>query len=231
MLLAFVFFCCGCNKDNEATGEDSEYPSEAWFTYSTGNYMDSFMLPDTVFLVDRGLANGKQYFSVVFNYSVSGVLHSYTRAKSTRYTEYVKYYGDTTYAYRHDYSPTERGCLMPLNNISIVADRDYDEQHPAGTSLCDLVTIEYLALYSFIKNGYKTECEDERFRLDPADSISVLSDCKSISLFSDLNSSFCFDTPPDTPGKYTFTVTLNFGEDPLTGEKVELEPASITIEF
>ena len=43
-----------------------------------------------------------------------------------------------------------------ITPIIIIADCDFDKEHPAGTSLNDIFTLKYLALYSFIKDGYKT---------------------------------------------------------------------------
>ena len=61
------------------------------------------------------------------------------------------------------------------------------------------------------------------------DSISELSTFKGTYLFSE-RAKLIFKEEP-APGKYTFTITLDFGEDPLTGKKVTVPPASIEIEF
>ena len=111
---------------------------------------------------------------------------------------------------------------MPLNNITIVADRDFDAEHPAGALLNDLFTLEYWAKYSYFKQNSKGE--------GPSDSLAVLSDFKGASLFNNPVIRF-LKKPLKGSGKYVFTVTFDFGKDPLTGGEAAIEPKNIEIEF
>ena len=61
------------------------------------------------------------------------------------------------------------------------------------------------------------------------DSLVSATEFKGVSLLN-YGTEFLLTKRP-AKGKYTFTFTLNFGEDPLTGEKVEVPPASIEVEF
>jgi hypothetical protein len=207
--------------------------SGVWYTSFTGNYIDAFCIPKSVRLYsDDQFEFSEKYISFAFDYAHR---FSYNNgweemSNEVKYEGYAKYYGDTTYTYNHDMSPRQRVCAMPLMSINVVADRDFDESHPAGASLNDLFTFKYVAHYSFVKNGYLNDKEGERDDC-PTDSVAVLSDFRGASLFSTYIDPLFFNKLPATPGKYTFTVTLTFGEDPLTGEKVELAPASIVIEF
>ena len=43
----------------------------------------------------------------------------------------------------------------PFSAITIVSDADFDDEHPAGTPLDDLVDIKYYTYRLYIENGYK----------------------------------------------------------------------------
>ena len=127
-------------------------------------------------------------------------------------------------------SVIEEGCLAPLESITIVANKDFDDNHPAGTLLNDLFELQFYAFHSFIKDGYKNVFEkNENLASNPIDSVVIVSDFKCVSLLQKQAVFNLIKRP--AKGKYTFTFTLNFGEDPLTGEKVEVPPASIEVEF
>ena len=119
--------------------------------------------------------------------------------------------------------------MMPLKSISIVADKDFDEAHPAGALLNDLFDIRYPRYNSFIKNGYEPNDYDN-VRDYSLDSISHLSDFKGEILFPE-RAKFYLKNHPSDKGKYTFTVTFTFDKDPVSGASLELAPANIEIEF
>ena len=223
----FILVVCGCNKTDNST-EDNQ--PGAWYTTFTGNYMDSFIKPDGLRLFYTKSGDNECFIKMNFDCTLDEYsYHAYKGEESvSKYKKYAQYYGDTTYTEKHDNSETEIGSRIPLNSINIIADCDFDKEHPAGTSLNDIFTLKYLALYSFIKDGYKNRNEGER-NTYPEDSISVIANFKGASLFS-CNTALFFKKVP-APGKYTFTVTLDFGNDPLTGEKVTVPPANIEIEF
>lgn len=218
-----------CNKADSET--DDEQPG-VWLTSFTGNYMDGFIKPTGLKMNYKKTKDDNG--AILFELDHDGFACTYQTPEgetdNAKYNEYAKYYGDTTYTGRHNMSEREIVCTAPLKSINVVADRDFDESHPAGTSLNDIFTFKYLAYYSFVKNGYKNGGGDVPAEY-PTDSVAVLSKFKGASLFSDYLSPLFLNKLPDAPGKYTFTVTLAFGEDPLTGEKVTVPPASIEIEF
>ena len=221
-LFSLISFCIfiGCNKDNN---ENDSNP-ERFVTGFSGNYMDGFFNPDSMYISYNDFH--KSIF-ITFVYENKCKYTSQGEALK-KYNMYAKYYGDTTYTYHHNITPIENGCVAPLNSISIVADRDFDNEHPAGTSLNDICTMTYLPFHSFLKNGY-VGCDDFAKNY-PGDSIVGLNGVKDISLISCQNTTISFVKKPE-PGKYTFTVTLDFGNDPLTGEKVTVQPANVEIEF
>ncbi|MBR4327495.1 MAG: hypothetical protein IKP73_18440 [Bacteroidales bacterium] len=256
MLLALGVLC-GCSKDNDNNGEDNNGEDsndvetrppmgDPPYTFATGNYMDMFFRP-TAFEVgcidslwqgyERVAATNPQFH---INFSEMDEVYWYNPDHSlqddahlAKYNDYAKYFGDTAYDKPHYYmSAIEQGCLAPLNSINIVADKDFDEEHPAGTSLNDLFTLWYRAFHSFIKNGHQDiYAEEEYSRYCAKDSTLALSDFKGASLFQRNGHDLILTKRPSEKGAYVFTFTLDFGADPLTGEKVEVPSASVTVLF
>ena len=244
----------GCNKDDNQESDKQRGQSSStaiqessgntcngnWSPPKTGNYMDSYIIPtkfelgyeDTIFGYDWAVAIDPTFTIFYCN----GEIYSYDTEKNdkagfAKYNEYASYYGDTSYTWYHNTSVIENGSAIPINSITIVANKDFDEVHPAGTSLNDLFSVKYYAFHSFIKNNFKNiyAGKDESVDYYPMDSVMLVSDFKEVSLFNNQAKFYLIKRP--AKGKYTFTFTLNFGEDPLTGEKVDVPPASIEVEF
>ena len=219
-----------CNKVS-----DTEKNTEEYFCTNdyTGNYLDFFVIPDEV-LMDRYMKDDKKCcidigFNNPYNTSYPCKVNDYFNDEKNvaKFKEYANYYGDTSYTSAHDMDVDENVIPIPVESINIIANRDFDEQHPAGTSLNNLFKLHYICHQSFIKNGYKNQRNGESC---PIDSLVKLSDLKTTSLIGLYTSHLFFDNPT-TSGKYTFTLFINFGEDPITHETLELPPASIEIEF
>ena len=222
------------NSNVDGTKQQSDDYVGVWFTKKTGNYMDIFLNPEMFELYFREIGTPAIIIQLCSHTEGQngGAWYAYDSdddATVAKYNECARYFGDTSYTWYHDMSPFQRASLKPLNSISIVADKDIDEDHPAGTSLNDLFTVKYRAFHSFIKNEYENEI-DENHKDDPMDSVVVVSDFKGASLFQD-GAEFVLTKQPSEKGAYVFTFTLDFGADPLTGEKVEVPSASIEVEF
>lgn len=53
------------------------------------------------------------------------------------------------------YAIVETVCIHPdMTSINIVSNQDFDEEHLAGSSLNDCVTIHLCSYYPYIANGY-----------------------------------------------------------------------------
>ncbi len=245
LILWVICLAWGCNKENANDGygssngdNDSNSSNGAWITQKTGNYMDAFFRPkkfelrlvDSIYDVQLTKAEFHVFYDLEDEYNYSQSTSIQDKAHLAKYNEYAKYYGDTTYTWFHTMSVIEEGCLAPLESITIVANKDFDDNHPAGTLLNDLFELQFYAFHSFIKDGYKNVFEkNENLASNPIDSVVIVSDFKCVSLLQKQAVFNLIKRP--AKGKYTFTFTLNFGEDPLTGEKVEVPPASIEVEF
>ncbi|MBP5683234.1 MAG: hypothetical protein J6X05_08340 [Bacteroidales bacterium] len=231
ILLAGLLFY-SCSKEDSGTEVDR---TEHFVCESTANYMDMYYIPCNLELEYSIVSPGKD--AILADMSVWRVDNENIKyyccfascPDSIRlpYYNYANYYGDTTYWGQHTMVAKGHGSIMPLKTISVVADRNYDENHPAGTLLNDLLSISYPHNYSYISNKYAPSRLGSDYMLD---SISPLSSFKGDFLFPD-RFKLIFQNHPSVHGKYTFTVTLTFDKDPVSGESLELAPASIEIEF
>ena len=235
LLAGLLMWSCSKSDDNESS---SDNVTNSAGVYRTGSYMESVFKPHylVLFIPDIEVSDAT-FIADISDFRVSEVkqrtaylnyswCHDSIRSK---FHEYAVFYGDTSFWGRHSQVRNGNGCMMPLKSISIVADNDIDEAHPSGTSLNDLFDIRYPRYNSYIKNGYEPSNYDN-VRDYALDSISPLSNFKGEVLFPE-EAKFYLKKHPSNNGKYTFTVTLTFDKDPVSGESLELAPASIEIEF
>ena len=225
LLFVLVLVCImSCGKHDE----ESKEPEGLWYTSSSGSYMDAFVKPDCMTLsFIKDLTDAR--ILIDLSGSKAAVYYTYSPVKEEdfdTYKAYSNFYGDSVYHHAHTMEHSAEGCLMPLKGISVVADQDFDENHLAGMELNDLFTISYSRFYQYIKSGYKPVYGLNAFALD---SISELSAIKDVNLFS-VRSTLIFKKKPES-GKYKFTISFDFGDDPLTGESFSLPPSSIEVEF
>ena len=233
LLAGLLMWACSKSDDNESSSNNG---SNHFNASATGSYMESVFKPHYLVLIIPEYIEDSDatFIADISDFRVSEVkrtayldyswCHDSIRSK---FHEYAVFYGDTAYWENHSQLHNGNGCMMPLKSISIVADKDLDEGHPAGTLLNDLFDIRYPRYNSFIKSGYIPKGRVIDYDLD---SISPLSDFKGEFLFPE-EAKFYLKNYPSIKGKYTFTVTLTFDKDPVSGESLELAPASIEIEF
>ncbi len=233
LLAGLLMWSCGKSDDSESPLDNV---TNSAGTYTTSSYMESFFTPHylVLFTPEYLQDSGVTFFADISDFRVSEVKRTAYPNYSwchdsilSKFHEYVVFYGDTSYCGMHSQARNGNGCMMPLKSISIVADKDLDEAHPAGTLLNDLFDIRYPRYNSYIKSGYIPKLNVNDYVLD---SISPLSDFKGEILFPE-DAKFYLKKHPSNKGKYTFTVTFTFDDDPVSGESLELAPASIEIEF
>ena len=136
----------------------------------------------------------------------------------------------------NDYSVTYN-CRDFLS-IEVVCDKDFDEQHPAGASLCDIVRFMSWSPYKYIASGYSKYYNYNAWTLSEAFK-ELMPIYFSDEWFQESTSATCypidkmakdltpsdlillghnypgflgmlyFENGPRQPGEYTITVTLN----------------------
>lgn len=84
---------------------------------------------------------------------------------SVRFWEYARAYNDTSYNKEGVVSGFDFTLPHTCQSITVVSDADYDETHPAGTPLDDIVDIMAESAYEFIASNY-TVYDNIRFETD-----------------------------------------------------------------
>ena len=96
------------------------------------------------------------------NITLIGYWKSIGKAKK-RYTALAEKYGDVSYN-RHIYVDHELYINpvvdIDIKNIQVVSNNDYDERHPAGSDLSDMINYIGASPYRFIQNNYTKRTSD-----------------------------------------------------------------------
>ena len=100
--------------------------------------------------------------------------------------------------------------------IDVVSNADYDETHPAGTSLNDITLFTTFSPYPFIKNGYtgkefvKNKKTLDKYTQDDFKLVFCLDDVSTFSedLDRDNYGALTFAKEPTKSKEHTFTVTI-----------------------
>lgn len=61
------------------------------------------------------------------------------------------------WTYKYNFSRFSICFAMDFSSIDIICNREYDANHPAGSSLADIVNYEAISIYPWIRSGYQTE--------------------------------------------------------------------------
>lgn len=137
-------------------------------------------------------------------------------------------YGDTNYN-QWSIVPPYVGLADDFTSVDVTSDQDFDPEHPAGTSLGDLVRLMGVSPYKFIQSGY-TELYDwgsvsEEYRrifshynheCDPVDKLLKDIQQEDLLLFSP-DFYLQFVTPPTLAKEHTLTITFRSEEKTVTG--------------
>ena len=157
------------------------------------------------------------------------------------YKEYAQYYGDTLCITRHVEYDVFSACVLPIVGIDVVCNKDFDSNHPSGVLLNDIMKYGwpqniYGCLHDVDENNNLKYYGKKAFELYSSETFITnsiqLSDIPKEPLIMMGNQyTLLFDHEPTTPGTYEFTVKFTFGPDPLTGETVDIEPVTVSIDF
>ncbi len=146
------------------------------------------------------------------------------------FKDYVVFYGDTAFFKFIDKGLHYSVCSNPLDSVNVIADKDFDCEHPVGTSLNDVVSIKYSSAYDLIKSGYDPSLDLYDITRKGRYEVMELSNFESIHL---LDKIFYleFNKKPETQGRYTFDVYLGFGKDPVSGETAEVSNMKVEVDY
>lgn len=161
----------------------------------------------------------------------------YGGTNKERFKQYVYYFSDFGFrenevwgfgCYDDDvepYRPTS-ACVCDIKSIHIVTDDDFDTEHPAGANADDLFTISLESAYPYIKSDYKGYYShyDNEFQLNNIDPDYLRLNGMWFGFLR-------LKKKPANEGLYSFTISIEMGDDPISGNNPNLEPQSFKLKF
>jgi len=139
------------------------------------------------------------------------------------YYKLVEQIGDTSYNSKKKFSINTHGYIIAvadtLQSINITCDKQFDENHPAGSSLNDLFSIYLEDPCATIKNGYKSSTGSDYYSLtrpfapDAKTPYSLFgAKLTSVNLVDKPHIGYQMflglDVAPENTGEYVFTVSI-----------------------
>lgn len=216
-LVVFVFFFCllsqSCHVKDVYAPESGAFHSPHYVqTYLQANhYSINPITNQSVFALKIDFGGEK--------------IGNYDRTNEKVFDSLAACYADTSHTewivmgYNHHIA-----LSSPLTSISIVADKDYDAGHKAGASLGDIVQFCGMSPFAFIQNGYVPthspataypalwtfmEFHTSRREYAPVKLMASEVNAENTHLLLPV-CYLLFPQPPQTPGMYTFTLTIQW---------------------
>ena len=117
-------------------------------------------------ITDAGnIAIYQKYSSEDVNIKTASYSFKSKGEEKKRYDELCKIHNDLSYNQKRSYivAPLWGRCsAIDFREIDVVSDKDFDSEHPAGTSLKDIVRFVSVSPKKFIDSGYKETFNWER---------------------------------------------------------------------
>ena len=110
-------------------------------------------------ITDAGnIAIYREYTSENVNIKTASYSFKSKGEEKKRYDELCKIHNDMSYNQKRSYivAPLWGRCsAIDFKEIDVISDKDFDSEHPAGTSLKDIVRFVSISPKKFIDSGYK----------------------------------------------------------------------------
>ena len=107
---------------------------------------------------DGNIAIYKKYTSEDVNIKTASYSFKSKGEEKKKYDELCKIHNDMSYNQKRSYivAPLWGRCsAIDFREIDVISDKDFDSEHPAGTSLKDIVRFVSVSPKKFIDSGYK----------------------------------------------------------------------------
>lgn len=169
---------------------DFNIPDEVWLLdYSK---LDSLRLE-----IDFGIDNNKKdEYCNGASKRYQGLSVSNNNAK---FYEQAERFNDLTY---NGHYWVEGIIFSALESLTVVCDKDFDAQHPAGTALDELITVQYYSAETFVKSRYTNmKAGNSIWTWANLGELNLM----HINLYEGFN--LIFDVGPEQQGVYQFKVT------------------------
>ena len=185
---------------------------------------------------DGNIAIYKKYTSEDVNIKTASYSFKSKGEEKKKYDELCKIHNDMSYNQKRSYivAPLWGRCsAIDFREIDVVSDKDFDAEHPAGTSLKDIVRFVSVSPKKFIDSGYKETFNWRRNKPKIFKKESMISSMfheetenyfpingllKDIGkdemqmLPEDTHGILFFDKEPTAEKEHTLTVTIDIGE-------------------
>ena len=185
---------------------------------------------------DGNIAIYKEYTSENVNIKTASYSFKSKGEEKKRYDELCKIHNDMSYNQKRSYIvvPIWGRCFaIDFREIDVVSDKNFDSEHPAGTSLKDIVRFVSISPKKFIDSGYKETFNWRRNKPKIFKKESMISSMfheetenyfpingllKDIGsnemqmLPEDTHGILFFDKEPTAEKEHTLTVTIDIGE-------------------
>lgn len=207
-VLALLFICSSCSSDKQ---EDGHWVQHYIATYAAGEYI---LLP---------LHEHKGFALTLDKTKFISSPDKYPGIKADRYLEIAERNGDMSYNRFADYAWEFRTAYADnFASMHLTSDKEWDQAHPAGSSLDDLIWVKGACYGPFIRNGYTG---DEILYIDKtldqigSDELSVVCDRGTYR-----NPDFYFLSVPLTDEEHTLTLTITTTEGAVHRPTITLRP-------
>lgn len=142
--------------------------------------------------------------------------HDYNESLADKHRTLSEKYGDTNngnYWSGKDLGFGNYALADSFVDIDIVSDAEYDDEHPAGTSLADIVRVSFRTFYPFVSGETKHASSEEVYKFVAELTFEDL----TLVEVGDDTFAFHFETPPLSAQQHNFTITF------ITDEGVEYD--------
>ena len=157
LLIFSTILAISCNREEE--------PEPSWYS---NHAIQKYIIPDSINIICWKFI-GNDTILVGFNLDgeivLSGVEPNGSGKEHPMYNYFVNKYHDTTWWGK----TSDLACAIayPIENISIITDKDYDENHHAGDDLNDVLVVGIKSWREFVLNDYPKNIEHCQYVYKP----------------------------------------------------------------
>ena len=137
-LIGAISLLSGCEKESDVP----------WVM--SGHFVNRYVVPDSLSFVVRVSS------LIDINVNIKGEYVSWDR--DARFDSLARLNRDLEWRYKS--SEEFDACAYPVSGVSVVSDADFDERHPAGSELSDIVKVSAGSLGDFVLSGYVDSTPD-----------------------------------------------------------------------
>lgn len=170
------------------------------------NYIGKYQEVDSIYASTSSKDTFYISESCIYLYFIGKLVLFRGTEDQEKFQHYSTVFGDTSYNQEIDLMASPVRVANHCQTLTLLCDKDYDAKHPAGTSLNDIVEIEYRSPYYFIKNGYSEEGLSETQKPHRKKRLSEMMEEDFLLIEPDVTLRIL--APPLATSVYTFKLTL-----------------------